>query len=246
MQNLSALSDEQLLEDIQKLLGSERQLLVQHLRYLIEIEDRRLALRAAYSSLFELCTEQLHMSEGQAFRRINAARLGRRFPLVLELIESGAVHLSALVILRDVLTEQNHQELLRQASGQSKRQVQALVAGHFPKPDAPSKIRKLPEQTDGPAESETPAPAKPPVRAPAPPSVEPLSAARYRVQFTASQELRDKLELAQDRLSHANPSRDLAVVLEQAVDLLLAKLERAKLAKTDRPAKQRAGPSMAR
>ena len=251
MQNLSALSDEQLLDDIQKLLGSERQLLVQHLRYLIEIEDRRLALRAAYSSLFELCTEQLHMSEGQAFRRINAARLGRRFPLVLELIESGAVHLSALVILRDVLTEQNHEELLRQASGKSKRQVQALVAAYFPKPDAPSKIRKLPEQqpspggelalalqTDGPAESETPAPATPPVRAPAPPSVEPLSAARYKVQFTASQELRDKLELAQDRLSHANPSRDLAVVVEQAVDLLLAKLEKAKLAKTDRPAKQ--------
>ena len=181
-----------------------------------EIEDRRLALRAAYSSLFELCTEQLHLSEGQAFRRINAARLGRRFPLVLELVESGAVHLSALVILRDVLTEQNHEELLRQASGQSKRQVQALVAAYFPKPDAPSKIRKLPEEQPSPggelalalqserAESETPAPATPPLRAPAPPSVEPLSAARYKVQFTASQELRDKLELAQDRLSHAN------------------------------------------
>ena len=251
MQNLSALSDEQLLDDIQKLLGSERQLLVQHLRYLIEIEDRRLALRAAYSSLFELCTEQLHMSEGQAFRRINAARLGRRFPLVLELIESGAVHLSALVILRDVLTEQNHEELLRQASGKSKHQVQALVAAHFPKPDAPSKIRRVPGRSRAQAESSSSHcrltdlrrakhPRRPrrrcarphrPRSSRCPQRVTKCSSPRAKSSATSS-------SWHKNRLSHANPSRDLAIVLEQAVDLLLAKLENAKLAKTNRPAKK--------
>jgi len=114
MQNLSVLSDEQLLDGIQNLLGSERQLLVEHLRYLIEIEDRRLALRAAYSSLFELCTEKLHMSEGQAFRRINAARLARRFPVVLGLIGTrGALdtvfathdHVSALPPIEELMRE---------------------------------------------------------------------------------------------------------------------------------------------
>jgi hypothetical protein len=36
-------------------------------------------------------------------------------------------------------------------------------------------------------------------------------------------------------MAHRNPSRDLAVVVESAVDLLLAKLERERLGKTSRP-----------
>jgi 5-methylcytosine-specific restriction endonuclease McrA len=48
-------------------------------------------------------------------------------------------------------------------------------------------------------------------------------------------ELREKLERARNLLSHANPSRDLAVVVERAIDVLLAELERKKLGKTKRP-----------
>jgi hypothetical protein len=47
----------------------------------------------------------------------------------------------------------------------------------------------------------------------------PLSETRHKVQFTASDELRTKLERAQDLMRHANAQGDLAVVVERAVDL---------------------------
>src|SRR4030095_5263278 len=138
--NLSDLSDDELLSSIQSLLGSQRRLTALLLRYLSEVEDRRLHLLAASSSMFDFCRPRLGMSEGEAFRRITGARLARRFPVVLSLLESGKLHLSALCLLRDYLTDQNHVALLREASGKSKRDVEALLAAWFPKPDVPSAI----------------------------------------------------------------------------------------------------------
>jgi hypothetical protein len=177
------------------------------------------------------------MSEGEAFRRITAARLLRRFPVVYELVESGSVHLSALSLLRDHLTDENHFELLREASGKTKRELEALLGARFPKSDAPSRIRKLPPprapQWDA-GHVQTPPLSPLPASKPVKP-VEPLCAARYKIQFTADAGLKEKLERAQNLLSHSNPSGDLAVLVERAVDLLLAILEKKKLGKTDRP-----------
>src|SRR5262249_46517478 len=148
--------------------------------------------------------------------------------------------------LRDHLTDSNHEELLREATGMSKRQVQKLVATRFPKPDAPTLLRRLPERGSVPATCPTsqgiltgsvrqpPAPAS---SRPQPP-IEPLSATRYKVQLTASEELKDKIAHATDLMRHANPSGDLAVVLERAVDLLIAQLEKERFGKTDRPRKK--------
>jgi hypothetical protein len=47
-----------------------------------------------------------------------------------------------------------------------------------------------------------------------------------RVQFTASRAFRDKLRQAQDLLRHRLPSGDVAVTLEQAVDLLIDKVKK--------------------
>src|SRR5688572_17700570 len=139
--NVRVLSDDQLLSGIQSLLGSQRRLTALLLRYLAEVEDRRLHLLAACSSMSDFCTARLGMSAGEAFRRVTGARLAQRFPVVLSLLESGRLHLSALCLLRDHLTEQNHMELFEEASGKSKREVEAMLAARFPKPDVPSSIR---------------------------------------------------------------------------------------------------------
>jgi hypothetical protein len=73
----------------------------------------------------------------------------------------------------------------------------------------------------------------------APARMRPTSPGRVRIEFSASAELREKLERCLDLSSHANPKRDLGVVIEPAVDLLLAKLERGRLAKTKQPQPQR-------
>ena len=213
--NLTELSDTDLLSHLQALASQARVTLARLLATLGEVEERRLHLEAACSSLFDFCIQRLGMSEGEAFRRITAARIARRFPAVLECIERGELHLSSVVLLRDYLTVENHAQLLREASGKSKRGVQELIAAHFPRPDAPPRIRTLP---------------------PTAASIEPLSVSRYKVQFTASAELRRKIDRAADLMRHRNPTGDLAIVMERALDLLIAQLEKERLGKTKRPA----------
>jgi 5-methylcytosine-specific restriction endonuclease McrA len=232
MTDFDALSNDQLLSALDSLVASERRLLARVIGMLIEVEDRRLHLELAYPSMFAFCTSKLRLSEGEAYRRLLAARLARRFPEIIELIESGAIHLTALEILRDHLTEENRHDLLAAASHKTKAQVQALLAACAPKADAPSKIRKLPAP-------QPPLNLEPSVPPPAPrpeqkPRLEPLSPGRYKVQFTASEDLKRKLERAKDLLSHANPTRDLAVIVERAVDLLLGELEKTRRGKAKR------------
>ncbi|HUQ02276.1 MAG TPA: hypothetical protein VM261_07240 [Kofleriaceae bacterium] len=63
----------------------------------------------------------------------------------------------------------------------------------------------------------------------------PLAPERFGLQMTIDQETRDKLERAKALMRHRNPSGDLAVVLDAALDALLTKLEKQKFGVTDRP-----------
>lgn len=182
------------------------------------------------------------MSEGAAFRRINAARLVKRFPSLLARIEKGELHLSTLVLLRPHLTERNVDELAAAVAGKTRRQVEEILARLAPKPDVPSAIVELGAASNdaGPTlfagvEEVRPLPTAPRAR------IEPLAEARYKVQLTAGAELKAKLERAIDLMRHRNPSGDLAPVLDAALDLLLAKLERERLGnvKTPRPPSSR-------
>ncbi len=74
----------------------------------------------------------------------------------------------------------------------------------------------------------TPRPARPSV-------VAPLAPERYKIQFTASRDLHDKLRRAQDLLRHAVPDGDVAAIFDRALTLLVEDLERRKLAAAARP-----------
>ncbi len=62
--------------------------------------------------------------------------------------------------------------------------------------------------------------------------VEPLAPSRYKVQFTASAELKDKLERLQALLRSEVPDGDLGAVIERAVTENLERLEARRFAKT--------------
>jgi hypothetical protein len=57
------------------------------------------------------------MSESEAVRRIEAARLVKRFPSLLGHVERGAIHLTALLLLRNHFTPDNVPHLVA-ADGQ--------------------------------------------------------------------------------------------------------------------------------
>jgi hypothetical protein len=69
----------------------------------------------------------------------------------------------------------------------------------------------------------------------------PLSPARFKVQFTASTELRDKLERLQALMRSSVPDGDLAKIIDLAVSEKLERLEAKRFAKTKAPRKGLAG-----
>src|SRR5215831_5600596 len=145
--NLEDLSNEQLPSGLHALVAQGRTVLGRLLVYLAEVEDRRLDLESACSSLFDFCVRRLGMGDDEACRRVAGARLVRRFPAALAMIERGELHLTGLLLLREHLTDDNHEEILRAASSKTKSEVQSLVAERFPRPDAPSRIQTLPNVT---------------------------------------------------------------------------------------------------
>ncbi len=66
-------------------------------------------------------------------------------------------------------------------------------------------------------------------------TLEPLSRDRFLVKLAASRAMKEKLELARNLISYASPGGDLTVVLERAVDLLIADLQKRKLGQSSGP-----------
>lgn len=197
------------------------------------------------------------MSESEAYLRIHAARLGRRFPLVVQFLGQGALHLSGIKLLGTQLTAANHVELLQRSCGKSKRDIETMLAELAPKPDVPNRMRKLPERIS--ARPATNVAKEPTVQAsdasPTPfaleaprdrASTKPLSPGRYKLELTAGQALHDKLQQLQDLLRHQVPDGDLAVLVERAVDLLIDKTMQQRFAKTRAPKKNERRPSTRR
>src|SRR5207247_2457636 len=111
---------------------------------------RRLHERAGFSSLFTYCTDVLRLSEHEAYDRMKAAKVVRRYPAVLRLLVSGRVNLTTVRLLAPHLTRKNQEGLFSAASGKSKRQVQELLARWFPRPDIAASVRKLPSSNVAP------------------------------------------------------------------------------------------------
>jgi 5-methylcytosine-specific restriction endonuclease McrA len=151
MQRLSSMSNDALLHRLDVIVGSHRRVTADLLLHLGEVDARRLHVEKGFSSLFGYCLTQLCFSEDEACRRIETARLARRFPAIYPLLSAGSVSLTVLGLLKPHLTDDNHEELLAGVSGSSVRSAKEWLAARFPAPDVPSSIRKLPERRTGPA-----------------------------------------------------------------------------------------------
>jgi hypothetical protein len=259
---LESLSDDELIAETKRLVTAEHVATVALLRSLMEIDARRLYLREGCSSLFTYCTQVLHLAEGAAYNRIEAARTARRFPAVLDALAGGLITLTTIRLLAPHLTDDNHCEVIAAAQHKSKRDVELLIAAINPKPAAPATIRRV--QAPPPTRQQVPAtgcgcvatPTPVPQSRPEPEPAAPASAVRsalnvltvdsYKLQVTISRDTYEKLRRAQDLLRHANPSGDLATLLDRAVSLLLADLERRRYAATPAPRASATGTSNGR
>ena len=304
---LHTVPDDELLRRLGELVSHSRRVEADLVAHIGEVEERRLYAREATPSMFVYCTERLHLSEAEAYRRITVARAARKHDVLLAMLRDGRLHLTGIAMLAPLLTPENRDAVLARATHLSKRQLEELVAELSPRPDTPSVIRKLPDgrkprpavalegQPQARCEAREPAPHRatgalelvpdrdgaaatptatapspdlaqpvtpfiasglampfapplasssvsvPPRTASLPPRiavVQPLSPGRYKVQFTASAELRDKLERLSALMRSEVPDGDLAAIIERAVTEKLERLEARRYAQSRAPHKK--------
>jgi hypothetical protein len=282
---LKSLADDEVLATLSSIVRRRNQITAEFLAYLAELDERQLFLDLGFASLFEYCVEKLGLCESTAGRHIAAARVCRNHPEVCALVASGALHASALSLLRKHLTSENAAELFELCAHRSARKVEELLAARFPRPDVRDLVRRLtrfaipggvPAQA-GPALDVERAdvgcasqsmPTEPPPREPTVPlqqafvesrtrepatalaaeaaeaarkpgRIEPLSADRYGVHFTADSEFRELLERVRGLAGHRLPSGDLMTLLKHGLEAYERELMKERFALGRKPHRSR-------
>ncbi|HYQ29155.1 MAG TPA: hypothetical protein VER04_18115, partial [Polyangiaceae bacterium] len=274
---MKSLADDELMAGLSSVVGRRNQITAEFLAYLAEPDERQPFLALGFASLFEYCVEKLGLCESTAGRHIAAARVCRNHPEVFALVASGALHASALSLLRKHLTPENAAELFELCAHQTARKVEELLAARFPRPDVRDLVRRLtrfaipggvPAQagltldaervsektpTEAPPREPTapqqpafvePRPREPATtvgaaQAPRPGRLEPLSADRFGVHFTADGEFRELLERVRGLAGHRLPNGDLMTLLKRGLEAYERELKKERFALGSTPRRSR-------
>src|SRR3954469_3866107 len=263
-----SLADDELLAGLSRIVGRGNQITAEFLAYLAELDQRQLFLDLGYPSLFDYGVKALGLCESTAGRHIAAARVCRSYPQALDKVARGDLHASALSLMKKHLTADNADQLFELCTRKSARQVEVLLAAQFPKPDVADSIRRLPTPNVGsavapkvPPTSEALAKSNPeaaeasnneaplcrPVepKAPAaqktskPRRIEPLSADRFGVHFTADSEFCQLLERVRGLAAHRTPNGDLLTLLKRGLEAYERELEKERFAFVKKPRQSR-------
>ena len=92
---IKQLSNKELLSQTKLLVQKERDIHIQVLRHLAEIDSRKLFFKQGFFSLFDYAVRELGYSEGAAYRRIKAMKLCCALPKTASRLQSGSLSLSA-------------------------------------------------------------------------------------------------------------------------------------------------------
>src|SRR6266446_6370764 len=118
---IQSIPDDELFHRLTELIGQSRRIEADIVAHIAEVEERRLFARQAFPSMFAYCMDVLHLSEAEAYLRISAARASRKHPTLLAMLGDGRLHLTAIAMLAQHLTNENGNGLLERATHRSKR-----------------------------------------------------------------------------------------------------------------------------
>jgi hypothetical protein len=210
--NLQAMNDSVLIAATESLIRQERELLTSVLHHLHEIDRRRLFCSLGYKSLFDFAVRHLGYPEDQAYRRISAMKLLRELPELEEKVNQGEISLTHIGLAQSLFKQERkfHQ---KEMSHQDKLSVFTQIAS---KP-----VREAERITH--ALSSCPETAKPD-------RVTTISQNHVELKFTASTNLREKIERLRGWLAHQHPNLSLGELFERLCDLGLEEWDPAKSA----------------
>ena len=205
MENLKSQSDSQLLTQIKNLATTERKITLEILHFLKELDRRRLHCGLGYSSLFTFCVKELHYSESQAYRRIQAMRALSEIPEIESKIEKGKLSIATVSQVQSFFQNQTKVQkegirpgvkidVLKLVEGKSKREVEKILTSIAPQTIPQDKVRIL----DG---------------------------NHSEIRFVANERLLEKLRRIRDLMSHQEGMNTYAELFEKMADLALDKID---------------------
>ena len=104
---IKKLSDQNLLFQTKYLVQKERNITIQVLRHLSEIESRKLHLKRGFSSLFDYAVRDLGYSHSAAYRRIKVMKLCREVPEIVSKLKTGSLNLTTVSKLQTYFEKQD-------------------------------------------------------------------------------------------------------------------------------------------
>jgi len=234
--SLSHLSNEALLREVVVIAGRERTATAELLAHIAEIDERKLYLPAGYASMHAYCVGELKLSEEMTSKRVAAARAARQFPAIFTMVADGRLCLSAITVLRPVLTPENAEDLLGAAAGKTRVELEQVLAERFPRLElatglAPVRVVDTAAPcTDRSSPGTIDLHPMPPVR-----DVQPVAPERFTLQVTIDRATHDLLRQAQDLLGHQVINGDLGAVLHHVLSLGVRQLEKKRFGAAERP-----------
>ena len=120
--NLRKFSDSTLDQELRRLASREREILRDILLHIAEVDRRKLFLTFAYANLFDYLTKGVGYSSGSAQRRIDAARLMREVPTLIEQIQTGSINLGQVNLLQKAIRQ------LQSSAGSPNAKMQQISA----------------------------------------------------------------------------------------------------------------------
>lgn len=202
MNLLSHLPDHELLVNTKNLVAEEKRITQEVLSHLEEIESRKLYLARGFSSLFDYCIKELNYSQSATYRRISAMRLIKSIPEAKEKLSLGSVSLSTLTQPHRFLKKEEKEksysnemklDLLEKIEGKSQDQCEREFIKISPEINSFKEREKL------------------------------LTEELTQYTFTATRELKAKLDQLKSLVAHKNPNPGMAELIEIIADASLEK-----------------------
>jgi hypothetical protein len=194
------LSDDQLLEALESFAREERERMPWFIACLGEADRRKSFQKRGYTSTFDYCVRRLKLSEGETFRRIQAARAAVSRPEILSAMAGGHLTLSSISKIAPHVHRADAPEIIARAENKTTREVEEVLAPLCPEPAKRDRVRAVAVVVAGKMNTS-----------------EPVIETRVDFSFHGSRALRDAIDRAKELLSHKYPFGEMSHVLLEIV-----------------------------
>jgi hypothetical protein len=121
------LSNGLVLKELDSTRSGNRRGAAKELALIAEVDERKIFADEGYPGIREFTLDRLGLTPDAAAKRIQAARVARRFPVLFEAIADGRLNRSAVALLAPHFRSHNIAQLIEAATRRSYREIEAML-----------------------------------------------------------------------------------------------------------------------